>query len=136
MKYSVGQVIYAVLNKKAQIYPLLVVEEIIKKTIKGEATNYIVQTGAEASSTSNLEQIEGEFFDNPAEAKKVLTQRATSQIERVVENAILKANEWYKNSHQTTDEEIHELPPSKSTLEQTITLPDGTVARIKLPAGE
>lgn len=134
MKYKVGQIIYAILNKKGQVYPLMVVEEITKKTIKGEVTSYIVQVGADSSNTSVLEQIEGELFENPEEAKSVLAKRATSQIERVVDNAVKKATEWYHNSSQS-DEEIHELPPSNEA-NQTITLPDGTVARIKLPNNE
>ena len=41
MSYHVGQVLFVILNKKTQVYPMMVVEEIIKKTMQGEETNYI-----------------------------------------------------------------------------------------------
>ena len=43
MNYSVGQILFVVLNKKGQVYPMQVIEEIRKKTLKGEVTTYVLQ---------------------------------------------------------------------------------------------
>ncbi len=132
MQYRVGQVIYTILSKKGQVYPMRIIEEITKKTLKGEDINYVVQAGASIDSTILLSQIEGEIFITPDEAKRVLIERATGQIEKIVDNAIVKAKEWY-SIDSTDDVEVHELvQPQQNNEYSTIKLPDGSVARLKL----
>lgn len=131
MRYSVGQVVYIILSKKGQVYPMRIIEEITKKTLKGEETNYVAQAGADLSTTILLDQIEGEIFVTANEAKKILIERATSQIEKIVDNAVLKAKEWYTEK-SNDDVEIHELPQPKEDEYPTVKLPDGSVARLKI----
>jgi len=130
MRYSVGQVIYVILSKKGQVYPMRIIEEITKKTLKGEETNYVAQAGADPATTILLDQIEGEIFVTSGEAKKVLIERATSQIEKIVDNAVVKATEWYSEKSQD-DVEVHELPQPEEEY-PTVKLPDGSVARLKI----
>ena len=130
MRYSVGQVIYVIVSKKGQVYPMRIIEEITKKTLRGEETNYVAQAGADPATTILVDQIEGEIFVTSAEAKNVLIERATSQIEKIVDNAVAKAAEWYtEKSHD--DVEIHELPQPEEEY-PTVKLPDGSVARLKI----
>jgi hypothetical protein len=130
MKYHVGQIIYVILQKKGQVYPMMVIEEITKKTLKGEETNYVLQAGSNQASTILMSDLEGEVFTTAREAKDVLVARATAQIERIVENASKKAEEWYSRGY--SDDVIHELPEPQ-VEEQMVTLPDGTTARLKFP---
>jgi hypothetical protein len=118
-----------------QVYPMMVVEEITKRTLQGEVTNYVLQGGSDPSVTVLLNQVDGEIFESADEAKYVLTSRATSQIERLVDSAITKANEWYSSSvpETTRQEGIMEL--SQVTSEPNLVkveLPDGTVANLKV----
>lgn len=131
MHYSVGQVIYVILSKKGQVYPMRIIEEITKKTLKGEVTNYVAQAGADLTTTILLDQIEGEIFVTANEAKKILIERATAQIEKIVDNAVNKAAEWYSEKNHNDDVEIHELPQPKEEY-PTVKLPDGSVARLKI----
>jgi hypothetical protein len=131
MKYHVGQIIYAILNKKGQVYPMRVIEEITKKTLKGEEVNYVLQAGKDQSVTILLNDVEGEIFTTAEEARSILVDRATRQIEKIIVTALAKAKEWYPP--QGTDlDEVHELPSPYEKSEQTVTLSDGTVARFKL----
>ena len=130
MKYSVGQVIYVILNKKGQVYPMRIIEEITKKTLKGEDINYVLQVGSDTSTTILLNDVEGDVFNTADEARSVLIDRATQQIERIVASATAKAKEWYLTT-DNDEQEIHELPPERQKDPNFITLPDGTVARLK-----
>lgn len=137
MRYAVGQVIYVILNKKGQVYPMRIIEEITKKTLRGEEVNYVLQVGKESSATMLLNDVEGEVFETPEEARVTLIDRATKQIEKIVNLAVLKSKEWYQPSTdqpQQRLQEIHELPPPTYEKDNVITLPDGTVARLKLPS--
>ena len=133
MQHNVGKVLYVILSKKGQVYPMRIIEEITKKTLKGEEVNYVVQAGSDVNSTILLSQIEGEIFETPGEARRVLVSRATEQIDRLVSAAVAKAKDWY--ALQVDEHEVHELPeetPVNESVSGFVTLPDGTVARIKM----
>lgn len=132
MRYNVGQVLFVVLNKKTQVYPMLVIEEITKKTLQGEQINYVLQGGSDSTSTVLLNQVDGEIFENSEDAKSTLINRATIQIEKLIANAVQKSNEWYQKSFSQVNE-IHELP-GQTQDESFVKLPDGTVARLKASA--
>jgi len=138
MKYRVGQILFAVLNKKMQVYPMMVVEEITKKTLYGEETNYVLQGGSDHSSTILLDKVEGEIFESAEEAKYVLTTRATSRIERIVDNAVEKAAEWYQTKEKDASDQVMSLQTQTSQVEETdadtvkVELPDGTMANLKM----
>lgn len=137
MAYRVGQVLFVVLNKKVQVYPMMVVEEITKRTLQGEETTYVLQGGVDASSTILLNQVDGEIFESADEAKYVLTTRATASIERLVDAAVTKAELWYstKVHDDSKAETIMSLPQlsaeSSDLADVQVELPDGTLAKLK-----
>jgi hypothetical protein len=145
--YSIGQVLFVVLNKKSQIYPMQVIEIITKKTLQGEEIQYLLQGGSDKTSTVLLNQVDGEIFDESEKARSILVQRATSQINRLVDAAVTKSKEWYGVSAiDSSPHSIQDLPdlnartPEFSRKIQDdegvvgITLPDGTVAKVRLPS--
>jgi hypothetical protein len=116
-----------------------VVEEITKKTLKGEEKNYVLQGGADADSKVLLDKVDGEIFNSAVEAREVLVSRATAQIDKLVSNAILKSREWYLNqrldneSIETSKESSHHIQDKQSEQheEVIVQLPDGTKARLR-----
>ena len=134
MTYHVGQILFVVLNKKMQIYPMMIVEEIVKKTLKGEETNYVLQGGVDSSTTILLNQVDGEIFESADEAKYVLTSRATAQIEKMVDAAVVKASEWYPTSdlNSSQQKQVLSLPTQEKSEDAIkVELPDGTIANLK-----
>ena len=140
MKYSVGQILYVVLNKKNQVYPMQVVEIITKRTLSGEAIQYLLQGGLDSSTTILLENVDGEIYESAEEVKETLTHRATTQIAKIVALAERKSQEWYSSP----SEEIKSAQPQQASPTQEIpvndrTVPvrlsDGTIANVKLPDG-
>lgn len=136
--YVVGQVLFVVLTNKNQVYPMQVVEVITKKTLKGEVVSYLLQAGSDGS-TIMLDKIDGEIFDSAEKSRKTLIQRATQQINRLVDAAVKKSTEWYRVAPpEPTMQMIEDLPDFTSRTEHTeeaasVVLPDGTVAKVKLP---
>jgi hypothetical protein len=148
MKYTIGQVLFAVLNKKNQVYPMQVVEIITKKTLKGEEVQYLLQGGSNKTTTIMLDKVDGEIFDSADVARRTLISRATKQINRLVDTAVVKSKEWYGSSDVPEPQTIQGLPdfdPDHIMDEQevgdveqqeqtTVMLADGTVAKIKMPS--
>ena len=148
--YSIGQVIFVILSKKSQIYPMQVIEIITKKTLQGEEVSYVVQGGSDSSSTVMLDQVDGEIFETAEKARSTLVDRATNHINKLVDAATIKAKEWYESTEvpeeTRTIENLPDLSPrgavnqlqdiemsDEAETVTVVTLPDGTVAKIKMP---
>jgi len=95
MNYAVGQIIFVVLKKQMQVFPMQIVEMITKKTLAGEEVNYVVRGGQDQKSTLMVTEIDGEIFDSSEKARISLIERATRSIEKIVESAVQKSQEWY-----------------------------------------
>ena len=137
--YQVGQVLFVILNKRAQVYPMMVVEEVTKRTLQGEVINYVLQGGSDPKTTVLLDLVDGEIFESANEAKHVLIARATTQIERLIDNATIKAIEWYSldDPDANNQSRIMELSPIKvadnvSDNIVKVELSDGTFANLKI----
>lgn len=135
MSYSIGQVVFVVLSKKGQVYPMQVVEVITKKTLKGEEVRYVLQGGSDKSTTVMMDQVDGEVFDTADAARSVLISRASTQINKIVDLAVLKAKEWYESPNMGSPK-VEDLVVTFDTEDTSdkIMLPDGTVARVKMPS--
>lgn len=149
MKLVVGQVLFVVLRKDnlVRVYPMQVVEEVSKKSMEGETTSYVIQGGSDPNTRVNLSDIDGEVFSTAAEAKQVLTARATGAISALVDNAIEKAREWYPTGAERlvadtptpkalTKKKGSELVPIQTKEDDSdgdniIELADGTKARVR-----
>ena len=91
--YKVGQVLYVVPEGKTTVFPLIVVEEITKKTLSGEVRSYILQGGADGKTRVSLEELKGEVFDSSERVKATLIDRVTNHINKKVANAVTMANQ-------------------------------------------
>lgn len=137
--YSIGQVLFVVLSKKSQVYPMQVVETITKKTLQGEQVTYVLQAGSDKESRVMLDSIEGEIFSSSEKARQTLIMRATSQINKLIEVAVSKSSEWYSHTEQPQtikdlpDLMAKSLPSSQEEETSMVTMPDGSVVKVKLP---
>ncbi len=145
--YTVGQVLYFILAKKNQVYPMQVVEVITKKTLAGEEVSYILQAGPEKETKITFDQVDGEVFESPDVLRQTLAHRATLQVNKLIDNAIDKSNSWYSGvrSHVQIPQTIQNLPalivrPETKVNEDVeddgsfVTMPDGSVVRVRLPS--
>jgi hypothetical protein len=81
-----------------------------------------------------LNQVDGEIFESAEEAKYVLTNRATQQIEKIVDMAVIRASEWYSNNlHEPIAAQQAMTLPTDSDVVK-VELPDGTIANLKSPS--
>jgi hypothetical protein len=122
MSYRVGQVLYVVLRKEPNVYPMQVVEEITKKTLEGEVTTYMLRAGADASKVLPINDIDGEIFDSADNARKTLIERVSQSIATRVDQAISKAKEWYPSGFE------HASDDPMSLIKKTMTVTDQLAA--------
>ena len=126
--YSVGQILYVLTHKETKIYPIQIVEEIIKRTVNGETISYIAKIGKNEKTVS-LSDIEGDFYEDVENLRSVLTQRVMNTVNNIIDSAVTKSDEWYSNA------KLHSpiIDPLQQREEQTVVvLPDGKVANLRL----
>ncbi len=144
-KYSVGQILYVVLNKQMKVFPCQVVEELTKRTLAGNSVVYRVAIG-KGSEPRDLNELDGEVFDDPETVKKTLTTRASKMIEKMVAAATKASSEWYSApvAPEVQGLSLEDITPDLTPVDDptdtpdqpVVELPDGRVAKvnIKIPA--
>jgi hypothetical protein len=139
--YSVGQVLYIVPQNESKVIPVLVVEEITKKTAKGIEVTYKIQSGVDTTKVFLIDNVPGMYFTSPSAAKKSLTEFASVRIAKIVDQASKKAREWYQTSeisHMIDEDNEQVLAVTGNCLSDEledvtkIQLDDGTVANVKI----
>jgi hypothetical protein len=137
--YKIGQIVYVVLNKEGKVYPMQVIQEITKKSLNGTETCYMLRGNPSVNQTVMMSEISGEIFDTDAECRALLVQRAAKQLNKLVDNAVKKAGEWFPDgiggepsdgpSVATLFEPEQKAEPGTVLAD----LGDGTIAKVKLP---
>jgi hypothetical protein len=87
MNYTVGQLLYLLSTKTMKVFPVQVVEEIIKKTIDGAKTNYTVMLPDKEKTRVDLSELEVNTFTDLESCKKFMLKNAEASINGVLKNA-------------------------------------------------
>jgi hypothetical protein len=144
MEYKVGQVLYVILRKEMVVYPVQIVEEIVKKTLEGESTTYVVQAGIDQAKKVLLNEVDGEVFESADKAKKLLIDRVSISISQKVEEAKQRAKKWYTNCQKAQENALQPLLDASQSQDESdlqvasddidiptyVELPDGTKAKV------
>ena len=146
--HRVGQVLFIILNKKQQVIPVQVTEQIVRRTLNGEEISYTVSIPArEGLKPMTLEQIDGEVFTSIDQVKERMFDNATEVINAITEKAGTVAKNRFDYSptesetnqavDALTDDDVLVTPRSNERKagpgEAMVDLGDGTVAKVKLP---
>ena len=87
--YNVGQVLYTILQKQQQILPIKVVEQVTKKTLEGEKTEFFVKIPTNKKSENfNLNDFNNVYL-SLEEVKNKLLENAITSIEAMVSKTIV-----------------------------------------------
>lgn len=134
MKYKIGQVLYVLLSRETKICPVQVVEEITKRTLNGETTNYIVKIGKKGE-TMSLSEMGGQVFESIDSLRQTLFDRIARSVETIIMTSISRAKEWYPNQVEPDVTSQHSVSSAETSTDEdaVITLPDGTTAKIRMP---
>ena len=149
--HEVGQVLYLILNKKQQVVPVQVVEQVVRRTMGGEETLHSVKIPTKKH-LYKLEELDADIYATLDGVREKMRDNAVTAIEEM----ILKANEWEKEYFETppdpsrytpdtaaapSQEEYPQLPEFEKRKNQSnekekkvqITLENGTVANVSVP---
>lgn len=133
--YKIGDIIYVILNEENRVLPMLIVEELIRSTIDGKTTSYVVQISKDKAATSLLSDIKGEIFSSAEEVRTELMAKVNHNIQKLIASAEQKAKEWYMSDQSNTQNtKIHYIDSQEDSDEDEdvyVILSDGTKAKVK-----
>ncbi len=128
--FEVGQVVYVISRKESRVYPVLVVEETVRKTLEGRITTYMVRLPDKKGTVVPLDGIADRGFSRAEELREYLVTSATKSINTMVDEAVRIG----RSLAPAGDEPAQDREPDAGE-EGTIMvdMPDGTRARLKTP---
>ena len=137
MKLNVGQVIYLLTNKSSKVYPALVCEEIKKKSLDGETTNYVVRLPTDDAREVEVDKLDAEIFETIKDAKETMLSRISSEIDSMLEQAVNMSSVFSKfviDQPVTIEDQAGE-ENTESAVEEDfalVDLGDGKVGRVNI----
>lgn len=125
--YSIGQIVYTILEKELKVYPLQIIEQIIKKTIDGESIEYKVKVPSKKQNNiRNLTDFKNIHTDLE-EVKEYLVNNAKINIEKMLNLTSLAQERFFKVPATKVDT-IEETLSSKKI---EVDLGNGVIGKIE-----
>lgn len=137
--FKVGQLLYLIQPKKMAVVPVLVSEEIIKRTIDGEEIVYNVSTPG-SNKFLELNKFDGEVFDDLRKVRYYLVNNAKKSIDQIIKQTEKIIVDYFDEAYQpseTVEGELLEnnIPEIGERAGEVIEvdLGNGQVGKVKMP---
>jgi hypothetical protein len=83
--YEVGDVVYIISNKKRNVVPVQIVEQIVRRSLSGEAVTFkVALPGKDKSETIDLHGIDGSVYKTLPDARRYLYEQASAAINNLL----------------------------------------------------
>ena len=139
MNFNVGQILYLLSNKTMKLVPVLVTEEVTRKSLEGEKISYNVMLPGKKRSNVSLDSIDAIAFGSIDELRAFMFKNAKRSINEMIEKTIFVANKELKSNSESdvvdnsiTKESIRSISKSGNDENIIVDLGDGTKASIKV----
>lgn len=124
--FKVGQIVYLIPHDERRVLPAQITEEILRRTVKGAETVWMIQIAGSQKSVP-LDPAAAEYFTDMVSLREAMLERTRKQVIAMLEKVETTAREIFQE--QISDEEPTPKAEPKSA---TVTLPDGTKARVRV----
>lgn len=132
---TVGQILFVMKTDDTLLVPVLIVEELVRKTLSGEETTHTVEALTQGGTRKRFALSNNSFhvFDDVETARQYLIRNATNAINMLCDSAVKKSQQLLGEINTPVPrEKFHEQPVQEHT---EVLLSDGTKAKINLPPG-
>jgi hypothetical protein len=93
--YDVGHILFLLFERKRQVIPVQVTEQITRKTLEGEKMEYIVTLPNEKRATTELSSLGAQIFYTIEDAQDYMVKSAKSAIADMVSKTTQVASEAF-----------------------------------------
>ena len=123
--FKVGQIVYLIPTGERRVLPAQITEEILRRTVRGTETVWMIQIAGSPKSVP-LDPDAAEYFTDVVSLRDAMLERTRMQVISMLERVEATAREIFQES-------VPEEAPAEAASETaTITMPDGTKARVRI----
>jgi hypothetical protein len=109
--YQVGQVLFIILNKKQQVIPVQVTEQVVRRSLNGEEISYSVSVPNRGENrVIELDSIDGEVFESIKEVQATMFEHANYVITTITDKAISVAEKRFDHIGLASPDDIDGFP--------------------------
>jgi len=134
--YEVGQVLFLIMNKRQQVIPIQINEQVVRRSLDGEETSYSVAVPVpKGTRLFDLQELDGQVYKSIEEARDALHDQAAKAINTLTQKAAAVAEHRFGHNEkpQLSLDDIPEPSSSGDDASVKITLEDGTIANVHIP---
>ena len=120
--YDVGHILFLLFERKRQVIPVQVTEQITRKTLDGEKMEYIVTLPNEKRATTELSSLGAQIFHTIEDAQEHMVSSAKSAIDSMVTKTTQIATEAFDINikYKNTSGEIVQSKYLDSQIKESI----------------
>ena len=123
--FKVGQIVYLIPTGERRVLPAQITEEILRRTVRGTETVWMIQIAGSPKSVP-LDPDAAEYFTDVVSLRDAMLERTRMQVISMLERVEATAREIFQESVP------EEAPADAASETATITMPDGTKARVRI----
>lgn len=114
--YNIGQVIYIYKESNDTLFPCIICEEVVKKTLQGKEVNYKVLLPDQEGTVVDLSKLSVEVFSDLVHFKKEYISRAKAKVEQSINSCEKVCSEKFSKYKKTIakPDNAQELKGSKT----------------------
>ena len=124
--YQVGQVLFLI-GDSNKVFPIQVVEEVIRTTLEGKEKTYIVKLPDKKETTIDIKKLKGDLFTDKKEVRDFMMRNASDAINSMIRDALNIANSLFGVNTSIPDEPA-QLEPAK---EENIVEPEILIEKVQ-----
>jgi uncharacterized cupredoxin-like copper-binding protein len=109
MNYHVGQILYLLSSKTMKVIPAQVVEELTKKSMKGQEINYTVMMPNKDRSQVTLSSLDVKTFTDLGDCKHFMMINAERSINKVLNDTQKVSKIFTMDTEKQVEEEVEEV---------------------------
>ena len=135
-KFIIGQVLFILIPGEMSLHPVMIVEEVNRKTLSGEETTYTIELSVNGKRSRVPLDDDVLTFASIIEAHQHLLENARIAVSRIFEIAKASSEkEFPQNMSKKDNSNMESVVTSDNTQEDfTISLPNGKKANVRMPA--
>ena len=129
---KVGQIIYIMSQSEMTLTPVMIIEEVVRRTLDGETISHIVEMVGQNGAKKKFSLSDEKFhtFDTIDIARNYLIENATNAIDVMCEQAKKKSLVFAQAVHQDSQQNLQK---NNVHLHENVILEDGTRVKINIP---
>ena len=129
--YDVGQTVFVILKKKQRIIPVQVIEQIVRRSRKGESTQYIVKVPS-YDDPMDITSLGDDIYVSLDDVKIALKRNAEVAIEKMIDGARSLAGMHFKMPNEPIRQKENVDIENQEEGHVAIDLGDGQNAKINV----